>query len=133
MITNRPIHELDQTEWRSEAFNDPNGVILDMRPKNVCNNGIIKGASIIDPSEILKFINAVERLDQSKVYYIYCQNGEISSQMGNVMKVLGFKKIFSLSRGLNRWTGELIAEHSHTQTVLVNSITPQNNPTKKSH
>jgi len=112
MFTNRPIHKLDQTEWRHKAFKDSNGVILDMRPKNACNNGIIKGAKIVDPSEILKFINEMELLDQSKVYYIYCQNGEISCQMGNVMKALGFKKVYNLSRGLNRWTGELFAEHT---------------------
>ena len=95
-------------KWADKAFNDPNGVILDVRTEAECASGIIPGAIVNDIMKGQGFIYALSELDKSKTYYLYCRSGNRSGQACNVMKEMGFNDTYNLIGGVMAWKGELI-------------------------
>ena len=54
-----------------------------------------------------EFIDALEKMDKSKNYYIYCRSGNRSGQACDIMDQLGFENTFNLEGGFMNWTGEI--------------------------
>lgn len=102
------MENLDQTTWVEKSKNDPNAVILDVRTPNECAQGIIEGAIIHDFFDAEKFINAIDQMDKSKSYYIYCRSGNRSGQACQIMEQKGFKNTFNLVGGILEWQGDLV-------------------------
>jgi thiamine biosynthesis protein ThiI len=48
----------------------------------------------LDRLNIEDFVNNLDKLDKSKVYFLKCQKGQLSSIIGKEMEKLGFKVIF---------------------------------------
>jgi rhodanese-related sulfurtransferase len=101
--------DLIQEDWVSQYEADENGVILDVRTENECNEGIIANALQIDIYEGQGFIDKIEALDKSKNYYVYCRSGARSAKACEVMESLGFEKTFNLLGGILGWDGEIVA------------------------
>ena len=96
---------LSQDEWWSKAQEDGNAVILDVRTQDEWNRGIIPGAANIDIYTGQAFVDAVDKLDKTKSYYVYCAAGARSGQACNIMNQLGFENAFNLSGGISQWRG----------------------------
>lgn len=96
---------LSQQEWTSQLEADKNAVILDVRTEDECNDGIISGAINIDIYKGQGFIYALEELDKSKNYYVYCKAGGRSEQACNIMGQLGFETTYNLIGGMMQWKG----------------------------
>ena len=94
---------ISQEQWWEDAQNDSNAVILDVRTEDEWNEGIIPGAINIDIYKGQGFIDALEELDKSKTYYVYCRSGARSGNACNVMNQLGFEKAYNLSGGIMQW------------------------------
>lgn len=99
---------LQQEDWISQLNADPNAVILDVRTEDECNDGIIANAINIDIYKGQGFIYAVEELDKSKNYYVYCKAGGRSEQACNIMNQLGFENTYNLLGGMMQWKGEVV-------------------------
>lgn len=96
------------TNLSSERFNaiignDKNGVLLDLRTtEEMKNKGYIKGAIQLD--YLAKDADAqVDKLDKNKTYYIYCASGGRSSDCAEYMEKHGFKRVYTLEKGLSDW------------------------------
>jgi len=101
--------DLTQEDWVSQYEADDNGVILDVRTENECNEGIIANALQIDIYEGQGFIEKIEALDKSKNYYVYCRSGARSAKACEVMESLGFENTFNLLGGILGWDGEIVS------------------------
>jgi len=100
---------LQQEDWISQLNGDPNAVILDVRTEDEWNDGIIPNAINIDIYKGQGFIYAVEALDKSKNYYVYCKAGGRSEQACTIMNQLGFENTYNLLGGMMQWKGEVVS------------------------
>ena len=101
------MEHLAQDEWVEELENDDNAVVLDVRTDEL-GEGVIKNAIHIDIYKGQEFIDALEDLDKSKNYYVYCRSGNRSGQACAIMDQLGFKNAYNLEGGILQWTGDLV-------------------------
>ena len=99
---------LEQEGWRDQLKNDANAIVLDVRTEEEFNEGFIPGAINIDIYKGQGFIYAIEELDKSKNYYVYCRSGGRSGQACSIMNQLGFDNSFNLLGGIMNWEGEII-------------------------
>lgn len=99
---------LQQQDWVSQLEADTNAVILDVRTEDEWNDGIIPNAINIDIYKGQGFIYAIEELDKSKNYYVYCKAGGRSEQACNIMNQLGFENTYNLLGGMMQWKGEVV-------------------------
>jgi rhodanese-related sulfurtransferase len=99
--------DLSQEEWARRVREDANGVVLDVRTSDEAEEGIINQAIIIDIYKGQEFINALQELDKSKNYYVYCRSGNRSGQACAIMNSLGIPNAFNLIGGILEWNGEL--------------------------
>lgn len=100
---------ISQQEWWEQAQADSNAVILDVRTEDEWNRGIIPGAINIDIYKGQGFVYAVEELDKSKNYYVYCAAGARSAQACNIMNQLEIANTFNLIGGISQWDGPVVA------------------------
>ena len=99
---------LEQQVWRDQLKDDTNAVILDVRTEDEFSEGIIPGAFNIDIYKGQGFIYALEELDKSKNYYVYCRSGGRSGQACSIMSQLGFENTYNLLGGIMNWEGEVV-------------------------
>lgn len=95
-------------DWKSLLKDDKNAVILDVRTKEECDEGIIPNAIMIDIYKGHDFIKEIEELDKTKNYYVYCKAGGRSAQACGIMKQIGFGITYNLIGGFSEWDGEVI-------------------------
>ena len=100
--------DLSQVEWQNKLNADDDGLILDVRTPEECENGIIQNAIQLDIYQGQEFLNGLDNLDKNKHYYVYCKSGGRSAQACSIMKQLGFKKAYNLLGGITEWQGELV-------------------------
>jgi len=77
-------------------------VILDIRSPSEYNAGHIDGATNINYYDS-DFKDKLNKLDKTDIYLLYCASGGRSSRAFNIMKELGFTKIYHLKKGYNGW------------------------------
>lgn len=99
--------DLTQKQWSQQSENDANAVILDVRTQEEVAFGVIPKAIHIDIYKGQGFIDAVEALDKTKTYYVYCKAGARSAQACSIMNHLGFEKTYNLMGGFSEWQGEV--------------------------
>ncbi len=77
--------------------------LIDLRTDNeVTSKGTIPGSIHLD---FLKkdAEEAIDKLDKTKTYLIYCAGGGRSSDAAELMKKKGFKEVVNLSKGFDDW------------------------------
>ena len=86
--------------------NNPDFVIIDVRPVEYYTRGYIAGAVNIslDASDISKFQNKLSGLSKNKTYLTYCPDG--CGAAANMMKDLGFEHVYDIKGGLSQWLAE---------------------------
>lgn len=98
---------LEQEDWYEQYLADENGVILDVRTEDECNEGIIPSAILIDIYKGDAFVAEIESLDKAKNYYIYCRSGARSAKACDIMNELGFENTYNLVGGFMNWEGDV--------------------------
>lgn len=102
------MKHITQKEWEELLAQDNQAVILDVRTPEEQAEGIIKDALCMDIYKPEEFISALENLDKSKNYYVYCKAGGRSANACQVMDQMGFAKTYNLLGGASLWSGELV-------------------------
>lgn len=100
--------DLNQEDWRKQLQDDRDAVILDVRTEEEVEDGYIPGAQFIDFYKGAEFLEAIDALDKSKSYYIYCRSGNRSGQACSIMNSRGFERTYNLVGGMLEWEGDLI-------------------------
>ena len=82
--------------------NNSDFVILDVRTPSEFESEALENAVNIDfYSEI--FEEEIAKLNRDKHYLIYCRSGGRSSRMLELVKSLGFSKVYEMRGGINTW------------------------------
>jgi len=87
-------------------FNDllsDNVVLIDIRTPQEFDERHISGAVNIDFYSS-SFRNELNSLDKDKVYLIYCRTGSRTNTASEIMKNLGFEKVYVLRGGITDWS-----------------------------
>lgn len=99
--------DLDQQDWTKRLTEDNNSVVLDVRTEDEADLGIIPNAINIDIYQGQDFMDAIEALDKSKNYYVYCRSGARSGKACSIMNQIGIENAYNLVGGFNEWDGEV--------------------------
>jgi rhodanese-related sulfurtransferase len=100
--------DLSQQDWISNLNSDTKSIILDVRTDAEVEEGMIPEAKHLDIHQGQDFISALEKLDKTNSYYVYCRSGARSGQACSIMQQMGFEKAYNLLGGFNDWKGETI-------------------------
>ncbi len=98
------MKNVNQADWQELIKKDNNAVVVDVRTKGECAEGIIKNAIMIDFLDVPTFKSEIEKLDKSKNYYVYCRSGNRSGQACQLLDGLGVNNSFNLTGGMLAWT-----------------------------
>jgi rhodanese-related sulfurtransferase len=89
-----------------QAFSDQlkmNGaILLDVRTPEEMQTGFLKGAQNLDYSSG-SFESALDSLDHSGKYLVYCASGKRSGKALDLMRSKGFQNVAAMEGGLNAW------------------------------
>lgn len=99
--------DLSQDEWSIKLANDSEAIIIDVRTKEECAEGIIPKAICIDIYKGQGFIYEVDVFDKTKNIFVYCKSGGRSSQACNILNQIGFEKTYNLIGGFMDWDGDV--------------------------
>ena len=99
--------DLSQQDWTTKLNEDDNAFILDVRTPEEFEAGYIPEAVNLNIYEPQDFLNALNDLDKSKNYYVYCRSGSRSRQACALMNSMGFGQAFNLEGGIIEWQGEV--------------------------
>jgi rhodanese-related sulfurtransferase len=102
------MSDLTQQEWASQLESDSTSIILDVRTDAEVEEGMIPEAKHLDIHQGQGFISALEKLDKTNTYYVYCRSGARSDQACSIMKQMGFENAYNLLGGFNEWDGATI-------------------------
>ncbi|MDX1314862.1 MAG: rhodanese-like domain-containing protein [Eudoraea sp.] len=100
--------DLSQQEWTEKLNADDQAFILDVRTPEEFEAGYIPEAININIYEGQDFLDAVDKLDKSKNYYVYCRSGNRSRQACALMNNMGFGQAYNLEGGIMEWQGKVI-------------------------
>ena len=100
--------DLTQEDWVSQFEADQNAVMLDVRTEDECDQGIIESSINIDIYKGPEFVAAIEALDKSKNYYVYCRSGVRSAKACAIMNELGIENAYNLLGGIIEWNGDIV-------------------------
>lgn len=98
---------LSQEDWTKQLEEDNKSVVLDVRTQEEVEIGMIPNALHIDIYKGQGFIEAIEKLDKTKNYYVYCRSGGRSAQACAIMTQIGFNNAYNLVGGFIEWQGEV--------------------------
>ena len=95
-------------------------VILDVRTPQEWGFGHLKGSINLDfksPS----FRDQIARLDRGNAYLIYCRTGVRSARALLLMRALGFKELYNLTKGIEQWQREgyeVVLDSLHKSKII---------------
>lgn len=105
-LKKKEIMNLSQNDWAEKLAADDNAIVLDVRSPEECSEGMIPNAINIDIYKGQGFVYAVQELDASKNFYVYCRSGGRSQQACSIMNELGIENTYNLMGGFMNWEGE---------------------------
>ncbi len=86
-----------------KLIDENTSILIDLRTNDeLKNKGLINGAMQID------FLSkeaeaAIDKLDKTKTYLIYCAGGGRSGDCAELMQKKGFKQVINLEKGFDDW------------------------------
>ena len=100
------IKNLDSAEFRSHLKATKKARLIDVSTKEEHKELHIPGAlnyNVTSPS----FAEKIENLDKTRTYFIYSWDGKRGEMACNIMKELGFYRVYNLLSGIKSWKGTL--------------------------
>lgn len=85
--------------------NNPNFVIIDVCTPEEYSEEHLKDAVNLNFCSS-DFIDNLKKLDKNKTYLVYCGIGKRSQKSVDIMKELGFKRVYNLLGGITHWREE---------------------------
>ena len=82
--------------------NDPDYIPLDVRTPEEYEEGHIENSTFLNIKS-KDFENELDKLDKNKKYFVYCRSGVRSNKGANLMKKHGFKEVYNIVGGIEKW------------------------------
>ncbi|MFC2100711.1 rhodanese-like domain-containing protein [Bacteroidota bacterium] len=100
VIKNIPVN--DCNKLIQENINYSSFVLLDVRSEKEYNSEWINGAIQLDFYS-KGFSKRINELDKTKTYLVYSESGKRAKYTLDLMRDLGFHKVFNMEGGINLW------------------------------
>jgi rhodanese-related sulfurtransferase len=97
------VRDLSVAEACALIHDDSDLVILDVRSAELYGTSHITGAINIPYSVAFKTSAAVNTLDNSKTYLVYCGSGNNGAKASADLRDLGFTRVYNLANGYSAW------------------------------
>ena len=99
---------LNQEKWLFSINNSENSLIIDVRTQDEFNDGHIENSLNFNIYDAVKFIEEISKLDKQASVHVYCKSGERSLQACEIIKGMGFSKVFNLIGGITEWKNKIV-------------------------
>lgn len=99
------IKTVEVPAFAKEIKSTPKPQILDVRTPEEFAEGHIDNAVNIDWQNE-NFVKNTKKLNKNKPVYVYCRSGKRSLKASEKLSALGFKKIYNLDGGYQKWNAE---------------------------
>jgi len=87
--------DISSEEFRQKRESN-SGVVIDVRTQEEYDDGHLKITDAQHNWLNGDFHNAVEEMDKSETYYLYCRSGNRSGQAARMMKKKGFENVYNV-------------------------------------
>ena len=99
---------LNQEKWLYSINNSENSLIIDVRTHDEFNDGHIENSLNFNIYDAVKFIEEISKLDKQASVHVYCKSGVRSLQACEIIKGMGFSKVFNLIGGITEWKNKIV-------------------------
>ncbi len=99
---------LNQEKWLFSINNSENSLIIDVRTQDEFNDGHIENSLNFNIYDAVKFIEEISKLDKQASVHVYCKSGVRSLQACEIIKGMGFSKVFNLIGGITEWKNKIV-------------------------
>ncbi|MAZ50760.1 MAG: rhodanese [Flavobacteriaceae bacterium] len=99
---------LNQEKWLASINNSENSLIIDVRTQDEFNDGHIENSLNFNIYDAVKFIEEISKLDKQASVHVYCKSGVRSLQACEIIKGMGFSKVFNLIGGITEWKNKIV-------------------------
>jgi rhodanese-related sulfurtransferase len=97
------FYELVSYDIYKNKISTKNALVFDVRTTEEFNLGHIKGSINIDFYDEKLFVDFFEKINKTKPIYIYCRSGNRSKKSSEILKKIGFVKVYDLLGGYKNW------------------------------
>jgi rhodanese-related sulfurtransferase len=102
MVSFASAQNLSVPEFETAMNSNARKIVLDVRTPDEFKSGHLPEAVIIDYYSNT-FRQQLAKLDTSKPVFVYCKAGVRSASAAEILKELGFNKIYQLNGGIDSW------------------------------
>tara|TARA_B100001094_G_scaffold100482_1_gene96604 strand:- start:932 stop:1303 length:372 start_codon:yes stop_codon:yes gene_type:complete len=97
------FYELVSYDIYKNKISTKDALVFDVRTTEEFNLGHIKGSINIDFYDEKLFVNFFQKINKTKPIYIYCRSGNRSKKSSEILKEIGFVKVYDLLGGYKNW------------------------------
>jgi rhodanese-related sulfurtransferase len=97
------FYELVSYDIYKNKISNKDALVFDVRTTEEFNLGHIKGSINIDFYDEKLFVDFFEKINKTKPIYIYCRSGNRSKKSSEILKKIGFVKVYDLLGGYKNW------------------------------
>ncbi len=98
----KTISPKEASDLIAKHKNNADFIILDVRTPREFKSGHIERAILLDYYSKM-YTEELKRLDKTKTYLIYCRSGNRSGKTLNLIKDLGFSRVYNMDKGIKGW------------------------------
>ena len=97
------FYELVSYDIYKNKISSKDALVFDVRTTEEFNLGHIKGSINIDFYDEKLFVKFFKKINKTKPIYIYCRSGNRSKKSSEILKEIGFIKVYDLLGGYKNW------------------------------
>ena len=97
------FYELVSYDIYKNKISSKDALVFDVRTTEEFNLGHIKGSINIDFYDEKLFVKFFQKINKTKPIYIYCRSGNRSKKSSEILKKIGFVKVYDLLGGYKNW------------------------------
>jgi rhodanese-related sulfurtransferase len=94
-----------------QLLDDPDFLIIDLRPKPEYASGFIPNAVNVSPSDILDYFENQIEPETFERIVLTCPNGSLSGYVNGVLLLLGYDNVSTLRFGLSSWNMDIARQY----------------------
>ncbi len=97
------FYEIVSYDIYKNKISSKDALVFDVRTTEEFNLGHIKGSINIDFYDEKLFVKFFQKINKTKPIYIYCRSGNRSKKSSEILKEIGFVKVYDLLGGYKNW------------------------------